>query len=139
MLPAQDYMPEGGLGNLIALPLQGQALKKGNSAFIDEQWNVYPNQWQFLKETIKLSKTFIEEKIKEWTSDGLLGILADDMSGKTEIGENEKSKPWEKKKQNCLPLRYQIYRKCCYKILPNRSRPLHNQRNGLLRLGSSEK
>lgn len=31
MLPAQDHMPVGGLGNLIALPLQGQALKKGNS------------------------------------------------------------------------------------------------------------
>ena len=98
MLPAQDYMSEGGLGNLIALPLQGQALKKGNSAFVDEQWNVYPNQWQVLKETIKLSKTFIEEKTREWTSDGLLGILADDMSENTEVGENEKSKPWEKKK-----------------------------------------
>ncbi len=29
MLPAQDYLPEGRLGNLIALPLQGQALKYG--------------------------------------------------------------------------------------------------------------
>ena len=30
MIPSQDHMPEGGVGNLIALPLQGQALKKGN-------------------------------------------------------------------------------------------------------------
>ena len=36
MIPAQNHLPEGGLGNLIALPLQGQALKKGNSAFIDK-------------------------------------------------------------------------------------------------------
>ena len=42
MLPAQDTLPEGGLGNLIALPLQGQALQKGNSAFIDSNWNAYP-------------------------------------------------------------------------------------------------
>lgn len=28
MLPAQDYLSHGGLGNLIALQLQGQALKK---------------------------------------------------------------------------------------------------------------
>ena len=42
MLPAQDTLPEGGLGNLIALPLQGQALRKGNSAFIDSNWNAYP-------------------------------------------------------------------------------------------------
>ena len=30
MIPAQDSMPKGGLGNLIALPLQGRALKDGN-------------------------------------------------------------------------------------------------------------
>lgn len=99
MLPAQDHMPEGGLGNLIALPLQGQALKNGNSAFIDEKWNAYPNQWKVLKETSKISKAFIEEKINEWTADGLLGVLAEDMSGNIEKSENKESKPWEKKKQ----------------------------------------
>ena len=40
MLPVQDKMPVGGLGNLIALPMQGQALRKGNSAFIDIDWRV---------------------------------------------------------------------------------------------------
>jgi len=96
MLPAQDNLPDGGLGNLIALPLQGQALKKGNSAFIDENWNAYPNQWQILKDTKKLSKSFIEERINEWTSDGILGILADDMSGNAEKSDNVESRPWEK-------------------------------------------
>ena len=33
MLPAQDILPEGGLGNLIALPLQGQALQKRKQRF----------------------------------------------------------------------------------------------------------
>lgn len=74
-------MLEGGLGNLIALPLQGQALKNGNSAFNDGNWNTYPNQWKILKETNKLSKAFIEEKINQRTADGLLGVLAEDMSG----------------------------------------------------------
>ena len=41
MLPAQEEVPEGGLGNLIALPLQGRALREGNSAFVDENWNAY--------------------------------------------------------------------------------------------------
>jgi hypothetical protein len=41
MLPAHDHMPEGGLGNLIALSLQGQSLKKSNSTFIDIE-NVKP-------------------------------------------------------------------------------------------------
>ena len=53
MLPAQDHLPINtitgklGLGNLVALPLQGQALKYGNSAFVDENWNAYPNQENF--------------------------------------------------------------------------------------------
>lgn len=43
MLPMQDHLSQGGIGNLIALPLQGQALKEGNSAFVDENWNAYPD------------------------------------------------------------------------------------------------
>ena len=66
MLPAQDHLPEGGLGNLIALPLQGKALLEGNSAFIDEKWNAYPDQWSVLMGTPRLTKEFLEEKIKEW-------------------------------------------------------------------------
>jgi len=31
MFPNQDFMPKGGFGNLIALPLQGGARKYGNS------------------------------------------------------------------------------------------------------------
>ena len=65
MLPAQDHMPVGGLGNLIALPLQGQALKNGNSAFIDQDWKPYPNQWQQLQNVNKISKAFIEKKMSE--------------------------------------------------------------------------
>lgn len=103
MIPAQEHMPEGGLGNLIALPLQGQALKSGNSAFIDEEWNSYPNQWQQLQRIHKLSKEFVEQKIKEWSYDGVLGILGDDISGEEKNtqevkAEKEKLKPWEKKK-----------------------------------------
>lgn len=36
--PNQDRMPEGGFGNLIALPLQGRARKMGNSVFVDENF-----------------------------------------------------------------------------------------------------
>lgn len=67
MLPMQDYLKQGSLGNLIALPLQGQALKNGNSAFVDENFNVYPNQLDILFSKQKLSKDFIEEKVKLWS------------------------------------------------------------------------
>jgi hypothetical protein len=46
--PNQDTMPKGGLGNLIALPLQFAPRKAGNSVFIDSDFNPYPDQWQFL-------------------------------------------------------------------------------------------
>ena len=41
MYPCQDRV--NSIGNLIALPLQGRALKNGNSAFIDSNWNAYPD------------------------------------------------------------------------------------------------
>ena len=66
MIPAQDHLADDGLGNLIALPLQGQALKKQNSAFVDENWNVYPHQWECLEKVKKLSLEFVEEKLELW-------------------------------------------------------------------------
>ena len=90
MLPAQEHLPDGGLGNLIALPLQGQALQQGNSAFVDESWDAYPNQWEYLKSVQKISKTFIEEKSALWSTDGELGTRA-----KTEDIEDTE-KPWKK-------------------------------------------
>lgn len=98
MLPAQDKMPVGGLGNLIALPLQGQALRNGNSAFIDEDWKVISNTWELMKHVKKNSQKSVEEKIKEWASEGLLGALAPDMSGElSDKIKEEPGKPWEKK------------------------------------------
>jgi hypothetical protein len=39
--PNQDTMPQGGLGNLIALPLQFAPRKSGNSVFIDPDFHPY--------------------------------------------------------------------------------------------------
>lgn len=38
--PNEDTTPDGGFGNLIALPLQGQARKKGNSVFADQTFTM---------------------------------------------------------------------------------------------------
>ncbi|MEW6408343.1 MAG: DEAD/DEAH box helicase family protein [Patescibacteria group bacterium] len=50
LFPNQDYHSGKGLGNLIALPLQGQSRKEGNSIFLDPNNNFKPasDQWQFL-------------------------------------------------------------------------------------------
>lgn len=76
MLPAQDHMPEGGLGNLIALPLQGRVLLEGNSAFVDEHWIPYLDQWARLQQVRKLSASFVYEKINQWGCNGEIGELS---------------------------------------------------------------
>ena len=43
--PNQDHLPEGGFGNLVALPLQGVPRKKGNSVFVDNNFEQFPDQW----------------------------------------------------------------------------------------------
>lgn len=65
MYPSQDVASS--IGNLIALPLQGQALKNGNSAFVDENWNAYPDQWVILlNHTKKLTIQEIEQYMAKW-------------------------------------------------------------------------
>lgn len=70
MIPAQDALPEGGLGNVIALPLQGMALKSGNSAFVDENWNAYEDQLKVLAGTRRLARQEIEDDLSLWYSTG---------------------------------------------------------------------
>ena len=89
MLPAQDVLSEGHIGNLIALPLQGMALREGNSAFIDRNWNAYPDQWAVFQSKPKLSKEFLEIKLAEWSLTG--GFLEDNDPG----DEESREKPWK--------------------------------------------
>ena len=68
MYPSQDTATA--LGNLIALPLQGQALKNGNSAFVDENWNAYPDQWDILlHHTQRLSAADLQKCIVKWQTE----------------------------------------------------------------------
>lgn len=72
LLPMQDVLPEGRLGNLIALPWQGRAMKNGNSVFVDNQWSPIPDQMTALKNVRKLSLHEIESYIQEWDVDDTL-------------------------------------------------------------------
>ena len=91
MYPSQDVASS--IGNLIALPLQGQALKNGNSAFVDENWNAYPNQWESLfNKTEKLSIEDIERYMTKWQ-----GELAETSGMRAGIDINSRPKPWKKK------------------------------------------
>lgn len=91
MYPSQDVASS--IGNLIALPLQGRALKTGNSAFVDKNWNAYPDQWDILLNyTKKLSMEDIIRRMKDWQ---------EELSGYGDIPvavmQQNRPKPWRKK------------------------------------------
>ena len=95
MYPSQDVASS--IGNLIALPLQGQALKNGNSAFVDENWNAYPDQWDALfNKTRKLGIEDVEQCMAKWQ-----GELAEVRGMLTNIEKNVRPKPWKKKCEFC--------------------------------------
>lgn len=81
--PNQDYLSEGGFGNLVALPLQGQARRKENSVFVDNDFFVYKDQWAFL---------YNLKKIQESTIDQLLRLHYQEELGK--LSMSSESKPW---------------------------------------------
>jgi superfamily II DNA or RNA helicase len=55
--PSQDFMPKGSFGNLIALPLQGECLQRGTTAFLDPTtMRPWPDQWAFLSSIARLTR-----------------------------------------------------------------------------------
>ncbi|SFK21223.1 TOTE conflict system archaeo-eukaryotic primase domain-containing protein [Succinivibrio dextrinosolvens] len=66
MIPASDHLPKGGLGNLIALPLQGMALREGNSAFVDDNFIPYSDQFSVLFNTRKIPKLEIQSFLRDF-------------------------------------------------------------------------
>lgn len=94
LFPNQDFMPKGGFGNLIALPLQGSARKSGNSVFLDDAFCPYQDQWAFLSGLQKIAQGQLDGLLSELCAGGDMGELAD-----SEISED---KPWERSKVTVL-------------------------------------
>lgn len=74
LFPNQDFHTGKGMGNLIALPLNGNALINGNSAFLKpENFLPYENQFETIKSFKKLSisqfKLIYEDIFKEKVDD----------------------------------------------------------------------
>lgn len=55
LFPNQDKMPKGGFGNLIALPLQRIPAKNKNSLFVDNNFEYYKDQWEYLSNVKKVT------------------------------------------------------------------------------------
>lgn len=62
LFPAQDFMPGGSFGNLIALPLHGGSRKRETTLFLDrETLEPFPDQWAFLSKIAPLGGEEVED------------------------------------------------------------------------------
>ncbi len=56
LFPTQDFLPKAGLGNLIALPLQGECRRRGTTEFLDPRTlKPWDDQWAFLSSVARLA------------------------------------------------------------------------------------
>src|SRR4051794_35435090 len=56
LFPSQDVLPEGGVGNLIAAPLQGRLRKAGATVFLDlARMEPHGDQWAYLSTLSRMS------------------------------------------------------------------------------------
>ena len=83
--PNQDRLPDGGFGNLVALPLQGKARKEGNSVFVDENFMIHEDQWNYLLEIKRISEVAVDAILVKHETASELG----------ELSTTCELKPWE--------------------------------------------
>ena len=88
LIPMQNTFHKGltGFGNLIALPLQKQPRDNDNSVFVDESFNTYSDQWNYLYGIKKYTPSEIEALTRQLSPSGELGDLYRD---------DEDEQPWE--------------------------------------------
>ena len=91
LFPSQDTLPRGGFGNLIALPLQGKAVKEGNTVFLDDSLVPHPDQWTFLAGVQKIPPSEVERIANEATKQGrVTGVCM------VSTEEEHKEKAWNR-------------------------------------------
>lgn len=75
LFPSQDTLPQGGFGNLIALPLQKRSRDCANSVFLDETLGPWADQWAFLASVRRVSRSHAETIAQEAERRGrILGV-----------------------------------------------------------------
>ena len=75
LFPSQDTLPKGGFGNLIALPLQAEPRRKGNSVFLDRTFEPDPDQWAFLSGIRRMRPAEVDALVAVATRAGtVLGV-----------------------------------------------------------------
>lgn len=99
LFPNQDFHSGKGMGNLIALPLNGKSIQSGNTCFLDPgTFEPWLDQWRFLRSIVKVS----EDRLKSVYSD-----LFDEPPEIRMISLTDQGRPYELE----IILKNQVYLK----------------------------
>ncbi len=91
LFPAQDFMPKGSFGNLIALPLQGTCRKRGTTVFLDpSSLEPFEDQWAFLSTVEPLSTDAVDALARGF---GELAVGPDSSTYRRPAGSSSGPKP----------------------------------------------
>ena len=86
--PNQDTLPQGGLGNLIALPLQKHARDQGNSVFLDDHGAPFSDPWSFLATVAKIDRATVEQIVADAERRGrVVGV-------RLSVADEDDAEPW---------------------------------------------
>ena len=90
LFPNQDTLPNGGFGNLIALPLQYHARQGDNTVFLDDSLKPFVDQWGFLSALAQIPADMVARISMEATARGqVIGVQVADR------GEDDvDASPW---------------------------------------------
>jgi len=133
--PNQDTLPQGGLGNLIALPLQKKPRENGNSVFLDENLEPYPDQWHYLSTIRRIGRDTVESLFQNACNNGRIIGLRLPVT-------DEDDQPWEtppsgeKKSQIVGPFPECIQIVLANQIFIPKSKLSPSLRNALIRLAA---
>ena len=87
--PNQDTVPKGGFGNLIALPLQKAPRKQGNSLFVRDDFEPFPDQWRFLSTIQRITSEMLSALIQRVAPEGnVMGVRF------AALEDEEGASPW---------------------------------------------
>jgi superfamily II DNA or RNA helicase len=90
LFPNQDTLPNGGFGNLIALPLQYHPRQEDNTVFLDDALEPLPDQWGFLASLVPIPAEKVERIAMEATTRGqVVGLQITDS-----VEDDVDASPW---------------------------------------------
>lgn len=101
LFPNQDYLPKGGFGNLIALPLQKRARANNCSVFVDDSLAPHPDQWAYLASVQRMSPERIHPVITQ-------AVGSRDPLGVAFIDAEVEAEPWKTRQPSVRSLNCQL-------------------------------